>query len=80
VSVPFRIAKETAIDTFERTYLGALLEAAGGNMSRAARLAGMDRMHLHRLVQKHGLRGGTAGGGPARGRAGEEATVPGEPL
>ena len=27
-------------------------------MSKAARMAGMDRMYLHRLVQKHGLRGG----------------------
>ena len=25
-------------------------------MSKAARKAGMDRMYLHRLVQKHGLK------------------------
>ncbi len=56
LSVPFRIAKEGVIDSFERTYLTQLLEAAGGNMSKAARLAGMDRMYLHRIVQKHGLR------------------------
>jgi DNA-binding NtrC family response regulator len=45
-----------------------LLEAAGGNMSKAARTAGMDRMYLHRLVQKHGLRGqgpASSGGGGA---------------
>jgi DNA-binding NtrC family response regulator len=56
LSVPFRIAKVGVIDSFERTYLTQLLEAAGGNMSKAARLAGMDRMYLHRIVQKHGLR------------------------
>ncbi len=56
VTVPFKVAKETAIDAFERAYLGALLEHAGGNMSKAARTAGMDRMYLHRLTQKHGLR------------------------
>jgi DNA-binding NtrC family response regulator len=61
ISVPFKIAKDGAIDTFERGYLMALLEAAGNNMSKAARMAGMDRMYLHRLVQKHGLRG-TPGG------------------
>ena len=33
-----------------------LLEAAGGNMTKAARMAGIDRMYLHRLVQKHGTR------------------------
>jgi DNA-binding NtrC family response regulator len=58
LTVPFRIAKDGVIDSFERTYLSQLLEAAGGNMSKAARMAGMDRMYLHRLVQKHGLRGG----------------------
>jgi DNA-binding NtrC family response regulator len=68
ISVPFKIAKDGAIDTFERGYLAALLEAAGNNMSKAARMAGMDRMYLHRLVQKHGLRGGgTAGGAPPIG-------------
>jgi transcriptional regulator with AAA-type ATPase domain len=65
VPAPFKIAKDAAVDSFERTYLTALLEVAGNNMSKAARLAGMDRMYLHRLVQKHGLRGGgTAGGAP----------------
>ena len=68
LSVPFRIAKDGVIDSFERSYLSQLLEAAGGNMSKAARMAGMDRMYLHRLVQKHGLRGGRGGsGGPSSG-------------
>ena len=58
LSVPFRLAKDAVIDSFERGYLSQLLEAAGGNMSKSARMAGMDRMYLHRLVQKHGLRGG----------------------
>jgi DNA-binding NtrC family response regulator len=67
IRVPFKIAKDSAVDTFERAYLGALLESCGGNMSKAARTAGMDRMYLHRLVQKHGLRGGggNSGGGGA---------------
>ena len=64
ISTPFKIAKDSAVDTFERAYLGALLEASGGNMSKAARTAGMDRMYLHRLVQKHGLRGGPGGNAP----------------
>jgi DNA-binding NtrC family response regulator len=61
IKVPFKLAKDAAVDTFERAYLGALLESCGGNMSKAARTAGMDRMYLHRLVQKHGLRGGNQG-------------------
>ena len=54
--MPFKVAKEGLVDKFERAYLAALLEQAGGNMSKAARTAGIDRMYLHRLVQKHGLR------------------------
>ncbi len=67
IGTPFKIAKDAAIDGFERAYLSALLEAAGNNMSKASRMAGMDRMYLHRLVQKHGLRGGGAAGGAAAG-------------
>jgi transcriptional regulator with GAF, ATPase, and Fis domain len=54
--VPFKLAKDAAVDTFERNYLAALLDAAGGNVSKAARNGAMDRMYLHRLIQKHGLR------------------------
>jgi len=53
--VPFKLAKDATVDAFERSYLGALLDAAGGNVSKAARNGGMDRMYLHRLIQKHGL-------------------------
>jgi DNA-binding NtrC family response regulator len=56
VRVPFKVAKEALVDSFERAYLRGILEAAGGNMTRAAKMAGIDRMYLHRLVQKHGTR------------------------
>ena len=77
LSVPFRIAKDAVIDSFERGYLSQLLEAASGNMSKAARMAGMDRMYLHRLVQKHGLRGGRGG---AAGPTGEHQSIRVPPL
>jgi DNA-binding NtrC family response regulator len=54
VGVPFKLAKEALIERFERAYLRGILERANGNMTLAARLAGIDRMYLHRLVQKHG--------------------------
>jgi len=56
VRIPFKVAKDALIEQFERTYLRGILEAAGGNMTKAARMAGIDRMYLHRLVQKHGSR------------------------
>jgi transcriptional regulator with GAF, ATPase, and Fis domain len=60
--VPFRIAKEAAIATFEKSYIGPLLERCNGNVSQAARAAKMDRMYLHQLAQKYGLRVGRAKG------------------
>jgi transcriptional regulator with GAF, ATPase, and Fis domain len=55
-SLPFRIAKERAVEAFERAYIGPLLEECQGNMSKAARTARMDRMYLHQLAQKYGFR------------------------
>jgi DNA-binding NtrC family response regulator len=52
---PFKLAKDVVVNSFERSYVTALLEASGGNVSKAARAGGMDRMYLHRLIQKHGL-------------------------
>jgi DNA-binding NtrC family response regulator len=56
--VRFHEAKENLVTAWERDYLGALLARSGGNVSRAAREAGMDRVYLHRLLKKHGLHGG----------------------
>jgi DNA-binding NtrC family response regulator len=61
--LPFKLAKDAVVDAFERNYLAALLDAAGGNVSKAARNGGMDRMYLHRLIQKHGLKAGGRGSG-----------------
>jgi transcriptional regulator with AAA-type ATPase domain len=56
ITVPFKLAKDAVVDAFERHYLSALLDAADGNVSRAARNGALDRMYLHRLIQKHDLR------------------------
>jgi transcriptional regulator with GAF, ATPase, and Fis domain len=56
VDLPFKEAKDRVIADFERAYLSELLRWAGGNVSKAARKAQLDRMHLHRLFQRYGLR------------------------
>jgi DNA-binding NtrC family response regulator len=58
LGMPFKLAKDVVVNNFERSYVTALLEASGGNVSKAARAGGMDRMYLHRVIQKHGLRAG----------------------
>ncbi|GJG87948.1 acetoacetate metabolism regulatory protein AtoC [Gemmatimonadetes bacterium T265] len=52
----FHAAKEQLVTHFEREYLNRLSNRAAGNMSRAARLAGVDRTTLYRLMEKHGMR------------------------
>lgn len=52
----YTAAKEKLITEFEREYLPRLVSRAQGNMTRAARMAEVDRKTLYRLMDKHGLR------------------------
>ncbi len=52
----FHPAKDRVIAQFEREYLTQLVGRANGNMSKAARLAGVDRTTLYRLMDKHNFR------------------------
>ena len=52
----YHAAKEKVIAQFEREYLVRLTSRAGFNMSKAARLADIDRTTLYRLMEKHGFR------------------------
>ena len=46
---------------FEHAYLTDLLARHDGNVTAAARAAGIDRIHLYRLLWRNGLRrGGTS--------------------
>ena len=49
----YHVAKDRIVAQFEREYLGRLINRAGGNMSKAARLASIDRTTLYRLMDKH---------------------------
>ncbi|MFS8636899.1 MAG: sigma-54 dependent transcriptional regulator [Gemmatimonadota bacterium] len=55
IDQPFHEAKEKAIEAFERAYLEALLARHGGNISEAARHAGIDRKTIHRMLKKYDL-------------------------
>jgi transcriptional regulator with PAS, ATPase and Fis domain len=55
-SVPLRTVRDRWLRYVERRYLEELLAAHGGNVSAAARAAGVDRVHMHRLLVKAGLR------------------------
>jgi len=59
----FAEAKAEAVRRFERDYLRRILDEAGGNVSRAARMAGKERRAFGKLLKKHGI----AVQGPAAG-------------
>jgi transcriptional regulator with PAS, ATPase and Fis domain len=56
VTLPLRTVREQWLRHVERRYLEQLLAAHGNNVSAAARVAGVDRVHLHRLLSRAGLR------------------------
>jgi transcriptional regulator with GAF, ATPase, and Fis domain len=54
--VPYSAARRRALDAFERFYVKALLEFHKGKVSEAAESAGIDRVHLYRLIKRHRLK------------------------
>lgn len=55
---PYHDAKAAITEAFERAYFTDLLRRAEGNISEAARLAGLERKYLYRLLERAGLRDG----------------------
>jgi DNA-binding NtrC family response regulator len=53
---PFHEAKDELVAKFEREYLTDLVQRAGGNLSEAARIAGLERKFLYKLLERAGLR------------------------
>jgi DNA-binding NtrC family response regulator len=50
---PYAELKEEILDRFTSAYLRRLLARTGGNQSAAAKIAGLDRSYLGRLVAKY---------------------------
>jgi DNA-binding NtrC family response regulator len=51
----YKSAKQEVITEFERRYIGRLVHEHEGNISQAARAAGLDRMSLHKILKRLGL-------------------------
>ncbi len=52
----YKDAKEAVIADFERGYITLLLQNHGGNVSGAARSAGIHRNILHRMISRYGIK------------------------
>jgi DNA-binding NtrC family response regulator len=55
-STTMRDARQRWMRYFERTYVAELLVQTNGNVSAAAVLAGVDRVYMHRMITRCGLR------------------------
>ena len=73
LELPYKDARELLLRRFEQRYLERLIERAGDNVTRAARLARMDRSYLIRLLQRHQKRDGRDGPPDDPGEADSEA-------
>lgn len=51
----YHSAREKLVSNFEKAYLSRIVDRAGGNMSKAARMASVDRTTLYRLIERYSL-------------------------
>jgi DNA-binding NtrC family response regulator len=54
--LPYTMARRANLDAFERRYVEGILRLHKGNVTRAARDAGIGRVYFYKLLNKHGLR------------------------
>jgi DNA-binding NtrC family response regulator len=53
----YKEAKEQTLKNFNDAYIGSLLKKSDGNVTRAARLCGMERQTLQQIMRRYGIRG-----------------------
>lgn len=54
-TLTFKAAKERMLEDFHRRYVEIMLRENGGNVSRAAEKAGIQRQYFHRLMKESGV-------------------------
>ena len=53
--LPYKKAKRLWLEVFEFAYISALLKGHDGNISHAARAAGIDRKSIQRLMKRNNM-------------------------
>jgi transcriptional regulator with PAS, ATPase and Fis domain len=65
LDVPLKDARQAWIESFETVYVRAMLRKTGGNLTRAAELAGVNRRFMQRIVSRLASRGAEVGVDPS---------------
>lgn len=53
--VPYKDAKASLVESFSERYLRELLENTGGNVTEAARLSGLSRVSIQKMLARYGI-------------------------
>jgi DNA-binding NtrC family response regulator len=56
---PLLLGRQRLVEAYEREYIELALKETGGNVSRAATLAGVGRKFMQQAMKRYGLRGGS---------------------
>lgn len=56
--VPYKQAKEKTLNQFNHAYIGNLLATHQGNVTQAARAAGLERQALQQIMRRYGIDAG----------------------
>lgn len=55
LNVPYKEMKQKIIDDFTKGYLKRLLQSTGGNVSQSAKISGIQRQSLQKIIKRYGI-------------------------
>ncbi len=54
--LPYKTAKEQTLLSFNTNYINTILGASRGNVTRAAKLCGLERQALQQIMRRYGIK------------------------
>ena len=54
--LPYKEAKEQTLQSFNTNYINNLLTGSKGNVTRAAKLCGLERQALQQVMRRYGIK------------------------
>jgi DNA-binding NtrC family response regulator len=54
--LPYKEAKEQTLQSFNTNYINNLLAGSNGNVTRAAKICGLERQSLQQVMRRYGIK------------------------